>query len=104
MATSTSGTLEVLLHLLAQGSGRGTLAFLERRNAGRRGWWRSVEQILQDPLAAKHRGSAGGIGRNGEYAGVRQDAAAAIGGADIHQPELRPRNTRNPVKPGQPLI
>src|SRR2546425_10172486 len=93
----------MLLELLAQGSRRANGLFLQIRNAGWRWRGRSVENVFQNPLAAEHWRSSGGIGRHGQYACLGQDAAALIAG-QLDAPERIAFHAWNPVMRGQPRV
>src|SRR5580658_9208458 len=104
MAGSAFRILAMRFHLLPKGSRLANLGIVERRHRGRRRWRRGVEEILEYPLAAQHGRGPGRVGRNGQDAGLRQYAAAALGQAHIHSTKLRPRDSGNSVKPGEPLV
>src|SRR4029079_10165361 len=65
---------------------------------------RSSEKILKYPLAALHDGGAVGVGRDGKYADLTQQAAARRPRRKADLAELRAVDVGNAVVPGQPLV
>src|ERR1700683_309801 len=91
------------LHLLANRTGGADLRLVERGYIGRRRWRGSVQEVFEDPLTAQHRRGAGGIGRDGENAGLRQDAATRCAG-EVDLTELSALDARDAVEGSQLLI
>ena len=84
-----------------RGADRG---LVEARHAGGRGGRRRVQQVLEDPLAAQH-------GRGARRSRTRRSARCAWVSTpprgvpvQIDRAELRARDARDPVVPGQALV
>ena len=93
----------MLFELLPQRAGVAHGLFVQRRNIGRRRRRRRAENILQHVLSANHGRGPRRIARNGQDAGMAQDAAALVG-RQIHPPELRPGDAFDAVVLRQPLV
>ena len=74
------------------------------RDVGRGRRRRRIEQVLQDPFAAKDGRSARGIRRDRQDAGLCENAAAMRIGREIDAAELAALDVRNAVEGGQALI
>ena len=99
------GLARCSFHALAhrQHPARLRVAFIERRNIGRRWRRRRAEHIVQHPFAAQHRRSAVGVGGHREDAALAQQSPRASS-VMRHAAELAAIDVRNSVVLGQALI
>ena len=97
------GSLRCRLHLLAQRRRGAHGRFVQARHRRGRRRRRGVQQVLEDPLAAKHRRGPRRVGRHREHARLHQHAFARRV-AQIDSPELGAHDARQPVVAGEPLV
>ena len=106
MTRLAHGVRPVHLHAFACGEHAAVqraFGLFEIGDTRRRGRGRRAEQHFHDPLAAQHRRRAVGVGRECQDTAVAQQSPAGIVG--IRDPaEVVPRNARDAVMPGQPLV
>ena len=65
---------------------------------------RGVEEILENPLAAKHGRGTSGVRGNGENTALGKHATTPIGRAHVDSPEFLTCDTGDSIKPREPLI
>src|SRR5262245_153460 len=97
MAASAGWVSTVLLQPVTHRKRIQYCVILEYRYVRRRRWRRRTNQVLQYPMAAKHRRRAGGIGRYRKYACLSKQSAAVAIFIERHPAEVAAVNVRNSV-------
>ena len=103
MAGRASRARPMLFQLLAHAGCRTDGRFVQIRYARRRRRRRIVQEIVENPFAANHGRSAGGIRGDRQHTGLRQHAATLFAG-QFHAAERRAFHVRNAVEFRQRLI
>src|SRR5262245_47235553 len=104
MAASAGRVCAVLLQPLAHCECIQYRIVLKDRYVGWRRRRRRTDQVLQYPMAAKHRRRARGIGSHRKYACLSKQPSAAATPIERHSAEMAAVNMRNSVVFCQALI